>query len=135
MKTFALHIQSATQYKCVEDVVSFVGVDLSGSFGILANHGRVMTGLNYGLARYRVQYGGIHYLAFPGGILYFVDNHLQISTRRFIVDADYQRISAGLLEQLLAEETELKRIKDSLGQLEQEMFRRLWQMGRSGIRV
>lgn len=135
MKTFDLHIQSATQYNCVKDVVSFVGVDLSGSFGILANHGRMMTALNYGLARYRVQYGDIHYLAFPGGILYFVDNDLQINTRRFLVDTDYQRISAGLLEQLLVEETELKRIKDSLGQLEQEMFRRLWQMGRSGIKV
>jgi F-type H+-transporting ATPase subunit epsilon len=135
VKTFVLHIQSATQYTCVEDAVSFVGVDTSGSFGILANHGRMMTALNYGLARYQLHNGSIHYLAFPGGILYFVNNQLHISTRRFLSDTDYQRISAGLLEQLLAEETELKRIKDSLRQLEQEMFRRLWQMGRSGIRV
>ncbi len=135
MKTFALHIQSATQYTCVQDAASFVGVDASGSFGILANHGRMMTALTYGLARYQLQNGTRHYLAFPGGILYFVNNQLHISTRRFLSDTDYERISAGLLEQLLAEETELKKIKDSLCELEQEMFRRLWQMGRSGIRI
>lgn len=135
MSIFSLHIQSATQYICVKDVTSFVGVDTSGSFGILAGHERMMTALNYGLARYQLQDDNSHYLAFPGGILYFVNNHLYISTRRFLSDTDYQRISTGLLEQLLAEETELKKIKDSLCQLEQEMFRRLWQMGRSGIRI
>ncbi len=135
VKAFTLHLQSATQYNYVEDAISFVGVDASGSFGILANHRRMMTALTYGLARYQLQSGSIYYLAFPGGILYFVDNQLHISTRRFLIDTDYQRISNELLEQLLAEETQLKRIKDSLCQLEQEMFRRLWQMGRSGIRV
>ena len=90
-----------------------------------------MTALSYGLARYQVKDSGWHYLAFPRGILYFVDNALYISTRRFLHDADYQRISAGLLEQLLKEEEELRVIKESLQRLEQEMFRRLWQMGRA----
>ena len=135
MKTFSLHIQSATQYVPVADVTSFVGADTSGSFGILADHTRFMTALNYGLARYQLRDDSWRYLAFPGGILYFLDNQLYISSRRFLCDTDYQRISAGLLEQLLAEETELKKIKDSLCQLEQEMFRRLWEMGRSKFRV
>lgn len=135
MKTFALHIQSATQYIPVKNVTSFVGADSSGSFGILAGHARFMTALNYGLARYQVEDNSWRYLAFPGGILYFLNNHLYISSRRFLCDTDYQRISAGLLAQLLAEETELKKIKDSLCQLEQEMFRRLWQMGRNEFKV
>ena len=70
--------------------------------------------------------------AFPQAILYFVDNALYISTRRFLHDADYQRISAGLLEQLLKEEEGLRTIKESLLRLEQGMFRRLWQMERHG---
>lgn len=130
MKTFSLHLQSATQYEHIEGVTSFVGEDESGSFGIRARHARTMTALSYGLARYQLQDSGWRYLAFPRGILYFVDNALYISTRRFLHDADYQRISAGLLEQLLKEEEELRVIKESLFRLEQEMFRRLWQMGR-----
>lgn len=130
MKSFTLHIQSSTQYTRVEELTCFVGVDSSGSFGILAGHARMMTVLNYGLARYRLQNDDWFYLAFPSGILYFLNNQLYISTRRYFSDPDYQRISTELLEQLLAEETQLKKIKDSLRQLEQEMFRRLWQMGR-----
>ena len=135
MKTFALHVQSATQYECIEGVTSFVGEDESGSFGLLARHSRMMTALNYGLARYQIKDDIWHYLAFPGGILYFTNNSLHISTRRFLHDTDYQRISTGLLEQLLKEEEDLRTIKDSLSHLEQEMFRRLWQMGRSGIKI
>ena len=130
MKTFALHVQSATQYELIEDVTSFVGEDESGSFGIRSRHARMMTALGYGLARYQLKDSSWHYLAFPRAILYFVDNALYISTRRFLHDADYHRISKGLLEQLLKEEEELRGIKESLYRLEQEMFRRLWQMGR-----
>lgn len=135
MKTFHLHVQSATQYVYEDDVISFVGEDQTGSFGILANHTRMMTVMNYGLARYQLANGGWSYLALPGGILYFMNNNLYLSTRRFLQDTDYQRISRGLLEQLLKEEEELKELKDSLAHLEQEMFRRLWQMGRVGIKT
>ena len=130
MNTFAMHVQSATQYEHIDGVTSFVGADDSGSFGIRASHARMMTALDYGLARYQLKDGSWHYLAFPRGILYFVDNALYISTRRFLHDTDYQRISKGLLEQLLKEEEELRGIKESLHRLEQEMFRRLWKMGR-----
>lgn len=133
MRTFAMHVQSATQYEHIENVASFVGEDESGSFGILARHARMMTALSYGLARYQLQNGSWHYLAFPGGILYFVNDALYISTRRFLHDIDYERISVGLLEQLLKEEEDLHVIKDSLFRLEQEIFRRLWQKGRSGV--
>ena len=135
MSVFAMHVQSATQYEHIEGVTSFVGEDESGSFGIRARHQRMTTALSYGLARYQLQDGAWRYLALPGGILYFVDNALHISTRRFLHDTDYQRISAGLLEQLLKEEEELRVIKESLYRLEQEMFRRLWQMGRRGART
>ena len=135
MKAFTLHLQSATQYTPVKQVVSFVGTDASGSFGILADHMRMMTALNYGMARYRQENGDWYYLAFPGGILYFVANNLYISSRRFLIDRDYQRISEELMQQLLEEEQSLQEIKNSLNQLEQEMFRRLWQMRRSGIHL
>ncbi|HUW49544.1 MAG TPA: F0F1 ATP synthase subunit epsilon [Sulfuricella sp.] len=130
MTPFAVHLQCATQYQRVEGVTSFVGQDESGSFGIQAGHARMMTVLSYGLARYRTGGDIWIYLAMPGGVLYFVDNELFITTRRYFVDTDYQRISTALLEQLLQEEEQLRKIKENIYRLEQEMLRRLWQMER-----
>ena len=135
MRTFILHIQSATQYERFEHVCNFVAEDDSGSFGILAHHERMMTALSYGLARCELQDGSLQYFAFPGGITYFLQNNLYISTRHFLHETDYQRISAALLEQLLKEEEDLQEFKDSLVHLEQEMFRRLWQMERHGAKI
>lgn len=130
MNDFTLHLQSATQYEQVKNVTSFVGEDASGSFGIQGGHECAMTALSYGLARYRTRKDNWVYLAFPGAILYFVGNTLYISCRRYLRDDNYERISAALLDQLLAEEEKLREIRQNLDQLEQEMFRRLWHMGR-----
>jgi F-type H+-transporting ATPase subunit epsilon len=130
MKTFTLHLQSATQYDRIDGVGSFVGEDASGSFGILAGRARLMTVLGYGLARYREAEGPWKYVACPGAVLYFIDDRLFLSTRRYLHDTDYQRIAKGLLEQLLAEEAQLRNVKESLARLEQELLRRLWRMGR-----
>jgi F-type H+-transporting ATPase subunit epsilon len=43
MNTFVMHLQSATQYERINGVVSFVGEDESGSFGILAGHASMVT--------------------------------------------------------------------------------------------
>jgi F-type H+-transporting ATPase subunit epsilon len=80
------------------------------------------------LARYRNTNNVWVYLALPGGLLYFVNNELHITTRRYFVDTDYQRISTTLLDQLLREEEELYSVKQTLSRLEQETLRRLWQM-------
>lgn len=125
MTTFNLHLQSATQYEVIEDVVSFVGEDGSGSFGIQAGHARVMASLRFGLARYRCGDQPWQYLALPGALLYFVDNQLYLNTRRYVRDDDYARIDAALREQLQREETGLQRIKESLRRMEEEMFKRL----------
>jgi F-type H+-transporting ATPase subunit epsilon len=135
MNVFALHVLSATQCETIKNVTSFVGEDESGRFGILAGHARMITALSYGLARYQLPNGSLCYHAFTGGILYFKNNCLHISTRHFLHDSNYEHISSGLVEKLLKEEQDLRVIKDSLCQLEQEMFRRLWQMGRRGIKI
>ena len=88
MKPFIMHVQSATQYERIEDVTAFVGEDLSGSFGILAGHQRLMTPLVFGLARFRVLDGDWQFLALPGGLLYFVGNELFLNTRRYLRDMD-----------------------------------------------
>lgn len=130
MKPFTLLIQDATHSDRVDDVTSFVGYDGSGSFGLLAGHERFMTVLSWGLARFQTMDEVWHYLALPGGLLYFRQNTATISTRRFFRDDDVDRISRTLEDQLLVEEAGLRSMKQSLNRLEEEMFKRLWQMGR-----
>ena len=129
MKPFTLVVQDATHVERFGDVGHFIGWDDSGSFGLLADHERFMTVLSWGLARYQTLDGPWHYLALPGGLLYFAQNMATISTRRFLHDDDADRISRALEEQLVAEEDRLKTMKQSLSRLEEEMFKRLWRMG------
>ena len=131
MKSFVLHLESATQYERIEAAVSFVG-DASGSFGILPGHARMSTVLEFGLARFRVAGADWQYLAAPGAVLYHSGNELHFSTRRYLRDASLERVRAALQEQLLAEERELRAVKQSLRRLEEEMLKRLWKLGRGG---
>ncbi len=132
MKTFTLALHDATRSEEIRDVTSFVGEDASGSFGILAEHARMMTSLIIGLARFRIGEGTWRYLALPGALLYFHDNVLTLSTRRYLLDDDYMRISKALQEQLLAEEEKLHTMKESLHHMEEEVLNRLWKIGRKG---
>ena len=88
------------------------------------------TVLAFGLARYRTADDRWHFLAVPRALLYCVANHVYLSARRYIRDDEYDRISQSLEDQLIAEETELHSLKESVQRLEEEMFRRLWRMGR-----
>jgi F-type H+-transporting ATPase subunit epsilon len=125
MSVLTLHLQSAARRERVEGVMSFVGVDASGSFGILPGRARFLTVLDYGLARYATGDGAWHYLACPGGVLYLADDALFVNTRRYLRDDDLGRISGLLAGQLAEEETQLRALKDSLLRLEQELLRRL----------
>jgi len=125
-----LRLLSASQAERIETVTSFVAEDSSGSFGILPGHARFMTALVFGLARYRVNAGNWQYLALPGAVLYFVNNCLDIVSRRYLRDENYERINAMMDEQLRAEEEELRATKESLHRMEEEFFRRLWDIRR-----
>lgn len=132
MKTsFTLELQDTSHREVFEGVSSFVAEDDSGSFGIMPNHTRIMTALVMGLARFRLANDDWQYIATPGALIYFHDNRLILSTRHFFIDDDYQRISASLQEQLLDEETQLSLQKKSLQRMEEEILRRLWDLGRT----
>lgn len=126
---FELHLQSAARVEIIAGVVSFVGNDSSGSFGILPGRAPFMTLLEYGLARYRTTGSAWHYLACPGGVLVFADNRLFLATRRYLQDDDYERVSAVLAGQLAREEAALATLKENLRQLEQELMIRLQKLG------
>jgi len=131
MNGFILHLQDATQYQRFVNVVSFVGVDASGSFGLQAKHERFITALIFGLARFRLHESAWQYIALPGGVLHFVDNQLYVSTRRYLLDDNYRRINRALQDRLRTEEDKLHNLRQSLRNMEEEMFKRLWQVRRS----
>lgn len=126
MKGFVLHLHSATQSERIEGVVSFVGEDASGAFGILPGHERMVASVVFGLARFRLPDEPWQYLALPGAVLHFTDNELFLATRRFVRDHDHKRISATLRQELATEEEKLAGMRDSVRKLEAQMLRRLW---------
>lgn len=134
MKGFTLQLHDSTQSERIEGVVSFVGEDASGSFGILANHARMMTTLVYGLARYRLDNNAPwQYLAMPGAVLWFSDNTLSICCRHYLRDEDYERISHRIGDELLAEEQELHELHESLRLMEETLLKQMWELGQKGI--
>ena len=128
MNTFTLQLYDATQQQRIENVTSFVGEDANGCFGLQAHHARFMTTLIFGLFRYRLHTDDWQYLALPGGVLYFNDNELSISTRHFLIDSDFERISELLKYQLLSEEETLSATRSSLQKMERAMLVRLWNL-------
>ena len=130
MNTFTLHLYAADRYERIDNVASFSGEDKSGSFGLLARHERFMTALTFSLARLTLADGSNEYLGFPGGLLYFIDNELRISTRRYLRDSDVERIARSLTRELLEEEQALEQMRRKLHRLEAEMLKRLAQLGR-----
>lgn len=130
MNCFTLKVYDATHEVQFDDVVSFIGTDASGRFGIQAQHTRFMTTLVFGLASFAQSTGQLNYLALPGAVAYFKNNQLSLSTRHFLIDVDLTRISVLLQEQLLAEETELRATRESLQRMEQAMLQRMWKLNR-----
>lgn len=129
MNAFAVCLQGATQFERLEDVVSFVGEDGSGSFGLMAGHARFVTTLVFGLSRVRYADGRLEYLAMPGGVAYFDGGEITLSTRRYLRGDDFKQMSKVLREELAKEVQELAEFKSSLEQMERAMMLRLWRIG------
>ena len=130
MDSFVMNLYDATNELTIEDASAFVGMDASGSFGIQANHARFMTTLVFGLARFQQLSKDSQYLALPGGVLYFKNNVLTVSTRHFLVDTDFERIRALLDQQLITDEDNLRATRLSLKRMEQAMLKRMLSLQR-----
>lgn len=130
MKYFALHLHDAAQHEEIPGVTAFVGEDASGSFGLLAGHTRFATALVFGLARFHTDDADWRYIAMPGALLYCCDHRVVVVTRRYVIDTDYQQISATLAAELFREEQTMQSFKTSLRRMEDEMLKRLWAIDR-----
>lgn len=130
MKTFVLKIYSPFGYLSMNDVTSFVGIDASGSFGILANHERMMTVLEFGFVTVYRRDHGVQYVALPGGILYFQKNTLRLVTSRYFVSDNDKELNAQLSGQIAREETKVRDLKESVCKMEESMFKQLYRQER-----
>lgn len=135
MKSFILQLTDSQKELRVENVTSFVGEDESGSFGILPGHAHMMTVLVFGLARFKHQDGPWEYLAMPGAVLQFADNILRIVCRHYLIDEEYDRISYRLMDELVAEEEQLREVRESLQRMEEALFKHMWDMKRQGVKL
>jgi F-type H+-transporting ATPase subunit epsilon len=133
MNQFALNLFDATHEQRITGVTSFIGEDASGFFGIQPHHARFMTTLVLGLARFRLGIENWQYLALPGAVVYFNNNELSISTRHFLIDADLERISNLLEQQLIREEDNLLATRESLHRMEQAMLKRMLTLKRKVV--
>ncbi|CAA9891561.1 ATPase, F1 complex, delta/epsilon subunit [Candidatus Methylobacter favarea] len=129
MNSFVMNLYDAANELTIEEVSSFMAMDASGSFGIQANHDRFITTLVVGLARFRQRSENWQYLALLGGVLYFKNNVLTLSTRHFFIDPDFDRISTLLDQQLITEEDNLRETRLCLQRMEQALLKRMvsWQ--------
>jgi F-type H+-transporting ATPase subunit epsilon len=131
VKTFSLSLFDTAHTQTIADVVSFSGEDSSGRFGILAERERMITCLAFGMARIHTLSGQVLFIAMPGGVLYFTKNNLTLSTRHFVVSDDFEQIQKILQQEILNEEVQLQKLKQSFHSMETELMKRLLQTGQS----
>lgn len=127
MKTFRIELSSENAAESIDGIVSFVGSDESGSFGILADREPLVTALAWGLCRFSTDEGKTHFLAFPGGVLTFADGVLHIATPRYLRDDDSVALLARLEEGMRTEAEDRRAMRQVLRNLDRELLRRLAQ--------
>lgn len=132
MSNFSLLLQDAAQQWQSDNILSFIGRDTSGSFGIMARHATFVTCLEPGIARFRDGDGKWTYLAQPGSVLVFRENQLRLSTSQFILSEEH-----GLLVQKM--ETLWRSIYQNMNtskrvttQMDHALARKLADMNRTG---
>ena len=125
MTGFTLNILASTQAQRFENVQSFVGEDASGYFGLQASHIDFMTMLVFGMARFRFANEPWQYLALPSGLASFQANELTISTRYFLIDTDFDKISKLLEQRALKEQETMRSTRESLQCMELMVFKKI----------
>lgn len=133
MKVFTLALLDSHGLESFEAVTHFVGADAEGSFGILAGHIHTVVLLRYGLARFCERAGSWHYLALPGGVLRFADNHLSVTTVRYFLGDDRESICQQLAEEMARSDSEVRTARATLSEIERSLVRRLAELSGRGV--
>jgi F-type H+-transporting ATPase subunit epsilon len=133
MKSFALTLCDSAQTAEFPAVTQCVASDQTGAFGILASHAPMVAVLRYGLLRFSTADGRIRFVALPGGILRFSDNHLEIVTSRFFLGEQRETLVDQMAEELAREDSDVRQSRLALAQIEQTLLQHLGELaGRTG---
>lgn len=130
MNTFRVQVQGIEEHWSADNIVSLVGSDASGRFGIQAGHEFFITCLQPGLIRLCDDNGHWFYLAQPGAVLVFEHGQLNIACTEFMRGADADQLLNQLEKNWLQQDEDLHAAKSSITQVEQTLARKLWQMNR-----
>lgn len=130
MNNFRVQVQGIEEYWSADNIVSVVGSDASGRFGIQAGHEFFITSLQPGLIRLCDDKGQWFYLAQPGAVLVFEHGQLNIACTEFMRGADAEQLLNQLEKNWLQQDQDLHAAKSSILQVEQTLARKLWQMNR-----
>lgn len=129
-----LRLASATRVETIDGVVAFAGEDDSGHFSLWPRAERTVACLRFGPARFCRADGREEFLALPGAVLHFVHPELALATRHYIRSASYADVLRALDEELRREEESLQEVHASVRRLDEELLKRLWELGRTGRR-
>lgn len=134
MKTFTVHLQSPSLYERIESVTAFQGIDQSGSFGIWPGHERMMTVLTSGIAALKLNGQKPQYLGLAEGVLYYTNNELSISTRKYLRDSDYTNLAQVLKTTLQEEEANRLATRKNIRDMEEALLKQLLKLsGRNSL--
>jgi len=127
MSDFRLELVSEEGHESIDRIVSFVGADESGSFGILANHEPLITILSWGLCHLETADGATQHIGMPGGVLSFDGGVLRIATPRYVRAAESEIVLKQLDDRMKTEEEDRRHLREVLHNLDREFLRRLAQ--------
>jgi len=125
MKSFVLNLLDSHGNEHFDNVTHFIAADDNGSFGLLAGHAPMIAILRYGLARFCDSAGVWRYAAFPGGVLRFAENQLDVVTVSYFLGDDRSNICGRLAEAMARTDSEIRKARATLAEIEHSLVRRL----------
>lgn len=132
MKSFCLTLMGLNQHLVLAEVVSLIGEDNSGQFGVLASHEPMLACLQPGIVRITAQDKKRLYLAQPGAILQVEPSGVQLVTSRYLISEYIDKLMPMLDELWQTEQQRRTQDKQNQWQLEQALARKLWQLSQQG---
>jgi len=132
MNVFRLTVLDSRGCDEFAEITQFIGADHTGSFGLLAGHQPMVALLRYGLARFCDRYGHWRYIALPGGVLRFTDNHLTLTTVRYFLGDDRALICQQLDAEMARLDSEAHNARATLSEIEQSLVKRLTELSGHG---
>ena len=133
MNSFGITLLDSRGCDEFADIMQFIGADQSGSFGILAGHQHLVALLRYGLARFCDVSGHWRYIALPGGVLRFADNHLTLTTVRYFLGDDRALICQQLDAEMAQIDSEVHNARATISEIEQSLVKRLTELSGHGV--